>query len=116
MPLHHAHVETLRPFFDGTLVTPSHPSYDEARSVFNAMVDKRPALIARCESVADVVAALRLARAADVPVAVRSGGHSVTGRSLVDGGVVIDVRPLKDIAIDADRAIATVGAGCTWGE
>jgi FAD/FMN-containing dehydrogenase len=116
MPLLATHIEALRGAFEGALLTPDHPSYDEARGVFNAMVDKRPALIARCESPSDVAAAVRTAREAGVPLAVRSGGHSVTGRSLVDGGIVIDVRPMKDIAIDAERGLATVGGGCTWGE
>ena len=109
-------LDALRADFKGALLTPGHPSYDEARTLFNAMVDKRPALIARCETPGDVAAALKAARDAGLPVAVRSGGHSVTGRSLVDGGVVIDVRPMKDIAIDAEKRLATVGGGCTWAE
>ena len=116
MPLPTHQLDALRADFQGALLTPDHPSYDEARTLFNAMVDKRPALIARCESAADVAAAVRAARDAGLPLAVRSGGHSVTGRSLVDDGIVIDLRPMKDIAIDAERRLATVGGGCTWAE
>src|SRR5688572_23211958 len=80
------------------------------------MIDRRPALIAQCADAADVRAALAEARRANMRVAVRAGGHSVAGMSMVDNGVVIDVRPMKDIEIDVDAKVARVDAGVTWGE
>ena len=102
--------------FRGRLIEPQDEGYDEARTLFNAMVDRRPALIAQCAGVDDVAAAIHFARDSALPLAVRSGGHSVAGASMCDDGVVIDVRPLKDIEIDAEHRIGRVGAGCTWGE
>jgi FAD/FMN-containing dehydrogenase len=90
--------------------------YDEARAVFNAMIDRRPAVIARCATPSDVAHALELADREDYAVAVRAGGHSVAGMSVNDGGMVIDVRPMKTISIDPDARTAKVGAGVTWGE
>jgi len=102
--------------FQGEQVVDGDPGYDEARAVFNAMVDRRPALIARCESSDDVKLALAYARQAGLPVAVRAGGHSVAGLSLNDGGVVVDVRQMAEVTVDAPRRIARCGAGATWGE
>ena len=90
--------------------------YDSSRALFNAMIDKRPRLIAACATPADVRAAIDRARTDDLTVAVRSGGHAVTGSSSNDDGLVIDVRPMKSIDIDPVTRIARVGAGCTWGE
>lgn len=98
------------------LVRMSDPSYEDIRSVYNGMVKKRPAVIARCGSPADVTDALELARGEGYEVAVRAGGHSVAGMSLNDGGLVIDVRPMKDIVVDSDARRVRVGAGVTWGE
>ena len=109
-------LEELRGSFGGTLVAPLDPDYDEQRSLFNSMIDKRPAVIARCASPADVAAALRLGRAHDLPIAVRSGGHSVAGMSTVDGGLVVDVRPMKEIDVDPETRSVRVGGGCTWAE
>jgi FAD/FMN-containing dehydrogenase len=97
-------------------IRPDDPRYDEARTVFNAMIDKRPAVIAQCATADDVVEALRLAADSSYAVAVRAGGHSVAGMSMNDGGLVIDVRPMKAIEIDAAGRRARVGAGVTWGE
>ncbi len=98
------------------LITSDDSRYDEARTVFNAMIDRRPAVIAQCESPGDVVEALALARREGYEVAVRAGGHSVAGMSMNDGGLVVDVRPMKQIGIDPDLRQARVGAGVTWGE
>lgn len=98
------------------LIHPGDARYDDARTVFNAMVDKRPAVIAECASPTDVVHALALARELGYDVAVRAGGHSVAGLSMNDGGLVVDVRPMKDIEVDPKRRWARVGAGVTWGE
>ncbi len=97
-------------------IEPADAEYDEQRSLFNAMIDKRPRLIAACESAADVRSALERAQNDQLMVAVRSGGHSVAGVSSNDDGVVIDVRPMKSIEIDQAARRARVGGGCTWAE
>ena len=102
--------------FHGAQLRPGDEGYDEARAVFNGMVDRRPALIAQCAEPADVAEAIALARREAMPLAVRAGGHSVAGMSLVDDGVVIDVRPMKDIDVDPEGRRVRVGAGVTWGE
>lgn len=98
------------------LIGSHDPRYDEARAVFNAMVDRRPAVIAECATPLDVVHALDLAEREGYAIAVRAGGHSVAGMSVNDGGMVIDVRPMKTITIDPAARTAKVGAGATWGE
>ena len=102
--------------FGGELLRDGDDGYDEARRVFNAGIDRRPALIARCTGVADVMAALALAREQGLEVSVRSGGHSVAGHAIVDGGVVIDVRPMNRVRVDPERRTAWVGGGANWGE
>ena len=109
-------VAELAAGFAGQLIQPGDGDYDTARAVFNGMIDRRPALIARCTGVADVVAAVRFARAQELLVAVRAGGHSVPGYGVCDGGIVIDVAPMKGIWIDSEAGIARVEAGLTWGE
>ena len=98
------------------IIGSDHPRYDEERAIFNALIDRRPASIAKCTSVADVQDALQMARDKDLAVAVRAGGHSVAGFCLNDGGVVIDVRSMNDVEVDPGRGTARVGAGATWGE
>jgi FAD/FMN-containing dehydrogenase len=98
------------------LIRSGDATYDEARSVFNAMIDKRPAVIAQCGTAADVVQALEHAREHRYDIAVRAGGHSVAGMSVNDGGLVVDVRPMKDISVDVGARRVRVGAGVTWGE
>ncbi|HSE07980.1 MAG TPA: FAD-binding oxidoreductase [Nocardioidaceae bacterium] len=95
---------------------PGDEDYDERRALFNAMIDKRPRLIAACETPADVRAALERARADDLEVAVRAGGHSVAGMSTNDDGLVIDVRPMQSIEVDTINRRVRVGAGVLWGE
>jgi FAD/FMN-containing dehydrogenase len=100
----------------GELVTPEDPNYDEARTIWNGAHDGHPALIVRCADAEDVQLALACARDADLEIAVRGGGHSIPGFSTVDGGLVIDLSPMKGIDIDPARGIADVGAGVLWQE
>jgi FAD/FMN-containing dehydrogenase len=102
--------------FGGQIVRPGDDGYDEARRVWNAAIDKHPALIARCTGLADVVAAVRFARKLGLLVAVRGGGHNVAGNATCDGGIVIDLSPMKGIAIDQEQQIAYAEPGLTWGE
>jgi FAD/FMN-containing dehydrogenase len=97
-------------------VTSHDARYDEDRALFNSMIDKRPAVIARCGSPDDVVEALSLASRERYELAVRAGGHSVAGMSTNDGGIVIDVRPMKSVEVDESAMTARVGAGVTWSE
>ena len=101
--------------FTGALIGAHDPRYDDARELFNSMIETRPALIAQCASAADVAAAIAFARDAGLEIAVRAGGHSVAGTSSVEGGIVIDVRPLDSIAIDPKTKRGRVGGGVTWG-
>jgi FAD/FMN-containing dehydrogenase len=100
----------------GPVLTPLEPGYDEARAVHNGLVDRRPALIVRSRTAQDVVAALALARRAGLEVSVRGGGHNVAGRAVTDGGVMISLADMKDIAVDPEHATATAEGGVTWGE
>jgi FAD/FMN-containing dehydrogenase len=111
-----AEVGQLRSAFGGDVLTPGDPAYEPARQVFNAMHDRRPALIARCAGVADVIAALRFARERGLQIAVRGGGHSVQGYSSCDGGIVIDLSPMKGVRVDPAGRTAWAQGGLTWGE
>lgn len=102
--------------FGGEVVRPADDGYDEARAVFNGLIDKRPALILRCRTTGDIVEALAVARESGLEIAVRGGGHNIAGRSTSDGGVVIDLSPMKQITIDPVARIARVAPGVTWGE
>ena len=101
--------------FHGELIGPDDPSYDEARTVYNAMIDKRPGLIARCADLADVVSAVNLARTHHLLVAVRGGGHNGGGLGICDDGLVIDLSQLNGVEVDPDARTARVGGGATWG-
>ena len=100
----------------GELIRPGHPEYDEARRVWNGMVDRRPALIARCTGAADVISAVNFARDNDLLVAVRGGGHNVTGNAVCDGGIVIDQSRRKGVRVDPATRTARAEAGATWGD
>jgi FAD/FMN-containing dehydrogenase len=102
--------------FTGELLGPGDAGYDDARQVWNGAIDRRPGLIARCTGVADVVAALRHARERELLVAVRGGGHGVAGLAVCDDGIVIDLSPMRDIAVDSAGRTARAQAGVLWGE
>ncbi|MFC9331200.1 FAD-binding oxidoreductase [Kitasatospora sp. NPDC057015] len=106
----------LRAGFRGEILTPGEPGYDLARRVRNARIDRRPALIARCTCVDDVIAALAYARAAALPVAVRGGGANVAGWGTCDGGVLLDLGGMKNIEVDPQARTAIAEPGLTWGE
>src|SRR5262249_20146190 len=103
----------------GTLVIeikPGNAEYDDARAVFNGMIDRRPQVIMRCERADDVVTVVNYARDAGLPLSVYGGGHSVTGAAVVDGGVVCDMRGLKAIDVDPSARMVRAEAGLNWGE
>ena len=102
--------------FQGELLRPADPGYDEARRLWNGAIDKRPVLIARCTGAADVRAGIEHARASGLPLAVRGGGHNVAGTASCDGGLVADLSPLRQVRVDPGGASAWAGAGLLWGE
>jgi FAD/FMN-containing dehydrogenase len=102
--------------FAGELIGQDEAEYDEARNVYNGMIDRRPALIARCTDARDVASMVRFARDRDLLLAVRGGGHNGAGLGTCDDGVVIDLSPLKEIHVDPHARTVRVGGGCTWGE
>lgn len=99
--------------FTGTLIMPDKPNYDEARTLFNAMIGKRPAVIAQCQTVDDVVQAIRFGRAQELEIAIRGGGHGVAGFALTDSGIVIDLRRMNQVTVDPEARTVTVGGGAT---
>jgi FAD/FMN-containing dehydrogenase len=109
-------VTELAGTFSGQLLRPADAGYEEARKVHNGLVDKRPALIARCRGTADVMDAVKLARKLGLEVAVRGGGHNVAGRATIDGGLMIDLAPMKGIHVDAKSRTARAQGGVTWAE
>jgi FAD/FMN-containing dehydrogenase len=108
--------DDLRASFRGDLLLPTSAGYETARRIWNGMIDRYPACIARCTGVADVVAAVRFARERDLLVAVRSGGHGVAGHAVCDGGLVIDLSLMKGIRVDPRARTARAQAGVLWGE
>lgn len=102
--------------FRGELLMPGTAGYEDARKVHNGLVDKRPALIARCRTVEDVVAALQLACDLRLEVAVRGGGHNIAGKATTNGGVMVDLSLMKDIAVDPERRTVRAEGGTTWAE
>jgi FAD/FMN-containing dehydrogenase len=99
--------------FRGTVLRPGDDGYDPARRLWNAAIDRRPAFIARCTCTADVAAAVRFGTAHDLPLAVRGGGHSIPGHSVCDGGLMVDLSPMRAVRVDPDRQRADAQPGCT---
>jgi len=106
----------IAPTFTGQLLQPLDTGYEEARRVHNGLVDKRPALIARCRGVADVVEAVQLARSEKLDISVRGGGHNVAGHAVIDNGIMIDLAPMKGIFVDPAARIARAQGGVLWSE
>jgi FAD/FMN-containing dehydrogenase len=111
-----AAIDTLREQLTGPVVRPDDGGYDEARRVWNAMIDRRPAVIARCTNVDDVAAAVSFGREEGLPVAVRGGGHSAAGKGTCDSGIVIDLSPMNDVDVDSARRTVRAQGGVTWGQ
>lgn len=109
-------VAETRDTFSGELLQPTDAGYDQARKVHNGLIDKHPALIARCRNASDVAIAVDLTQRSGLEVAVRGGGHNVAGRATIDGGLMIDVSPMKGIVVDPKQRIARVEGGVTWAE
>ncbi len=106
-------IEQLKAGFQGSVVLPGDAAYEGARAIWNAMIDKRPAIIARCTSTADVVRAVKFAKDNGLVLAIRGGGHNIAGSALCDGGIVIDLSQMKAVEVDASKRRATVEGGAT---
>jgi FAD/FMN-containing dehydrogenase len=100
----------------GAVIGPEHSGYDEARRVWNGMIDRRPAAIARCADAEDVAAAVRFACEHDLPLAVRGGGHNVAGTAVCDDGIVVDLSPMREVKLDGSRRTVHVQGGATWAD
>jgi FAD/FMN-containing dehydrogenase len=111
-----AALEDLRSALRGEVLLPRDPGYDGARQIFNAMIDHRPALIARCAGAADVVACLDFARASALEVSIRGGGHNVSGKAVCEGGLMIDLAPMKSVRVDPQGRTVRAEPGLTLGE
>jgi len=109
-------VGALAAQLDGTVIRPGDADYDEARALYNAMIDKRPALIVRAANVDDVVAAVNYGRENGLDIAIRGGGHNGAGLASVDDGLVIDLSALNGVEVDADNRTVKIGGGALLGD
>jgi FAD binding domain/Berberine and berberine like len=109
-------IDTLRKTFRGEVITPAHQGYDEARKVWNGSIDRKPAVVLHCTSVEDVQAAVAFGRDNRLRIAVRAGRHSMSGQSVADDALVIDVRAMNKVTVDAAKRRAIVQGGAIWGE
>jgi FAD/FMN-containing dehydrogenase len=108
-------IQTLQAVVQGPVLRAGDADYDGARRVWNAMIDRSPALIVRCTSTADVAAAIRFARDQNLPLTIRGGGHSVAGKAVCDDGLMVDLSLMQGIEVDAERRVAHAQGGVTWG-
>ena len=109
-------LEALTGTFSGTVLLPDDDGYDDARRVHNGLIDRRPALIARCQGAADIADAIGIARSSGLEISVRGGGHNVAGRAVADGGVMIDLAPMKGIHVDPAARTVRAQGGVIWSE
>jgi FAD/FMN-containing dehydrogenase len=109
-------IPVIRARFEGDLLEPGDDGYDESRTVFNALIDRRPRLIVRCAGAGDVVAGVLLAREAGLPLSIKGGGHGVNGHAVCDDGVMLDLSPMKRIDVDPEARVVRAQAGVNWGE
>jgi len=109
-------IEGLKGHVRGDVIVPGDAAFEAARRVYNAMIDKRPAVIVRCAGVADVIAAVKAAKASGLPIAVRGGGHSVPGFGTADGALVVDLGRMRGIRVDPAAKTVRAEGGCTWGD
>lgn len=116
MPTSHDVLRKFREAIDGQVIAPGDEDYDSARIVWNGTADKFPAVVAKCNSVSDIKTAIRFARDNDLLTALRSGGHSMSGQSTVDDGIIIDLSLMKGATVDPERRVAKVNGGAHLGE
>ena len=109
-------IEDLKTRIRGTVLLPDSPGYDEARTLWNAMIDRRPALIARCLGVADVMAAVSFAREHDILLSIKGGGHNISGLAVCDGGLMLDMSYMRGVWVDPGNQSAGAQAGCLLGD
>ncbi len=109
-------IKEFRTRFRGSVIEPEDAGYEESRKVYNGMIDRRPRLIARCADAADVITAVRMARANDLQVSIRGGGHNAAGLGVCDNGMVIDLAPIRYVRVDPASRTVLAGAGCTWSD
>jgi len=109
-------LDVLRSGLRGEALTPEDEGYDAARAVWNAMIDRRPRLIVRCKGVGDVMDAIGFARDHHLPMSIRGGAHNVAGHAVCDGGVMIDLSPMRSVLVNPGARRAWVEGGCTWGD
>jgi FAD/FMN-containing dehydrogenase len=107
-------IDDLRAAFAGEVIDPGHPEYDQARQVWNGLIDRHPAVIARCAGVDDVVSAVRVARQHGIEVSVRGGGHQIAGTAVIDDGLVIDLSAMRSVQVDPTTRTARVAGGALW--
>src|SRR5437667_5120109 len=109
-------VSSFRAHHRGQVIEPGDAEYDSARKVYNAMIDRKPRLIARCADVADVIAAVRFGRENELLVSIRGGGHNAAGLGVCDDGLVIDLSTMRFTVVDPKNKTVRVGGGCTWAD